>query len=306
MEKIIQKIEEKLGIPDLVTQMDEKLSNSEINSLLMELFSRKAARMQPAELLRQFSQNRFCTPSPLQTIPLKQYEIEWLTHVQQSGFHPVTLSPLAPLGNCSAMGPVHQNKVVSALRGTEVVADATNMLALIIAAAFQKGNKGIRKYAATHRHVRGQYFTNPAFTAHFSVCCMATGGQDQGHFSFECRQLVEHITTYTDFLAREFENDDLVIKLYLKDHQRVFHEKLDSCIQPFKNCYQVDIVHESGNAYYQLLQFKVFLKHKGNSIDLADGGFVDWTQQLLQNKKQRLLISGVGIELIFKIKNGYL
>jgi isocitrate dehydrogenase len=77
-------------------------------------------------------------------------------------------------------------------------------------------------------------------------------------------------------------------------------------IQHLKNSYHVDVVHETGNAYYKLVQFKIFLKHKGSLIDLADGGFVDWTQQLLQNNKQRLLISGVGIELIYKIKNGYL
>lgn len=306
MEKILQNIEEKLGLPRLIAQLDEKLSNSEINSLLMELFRRKATRLQPAELLRQFSQNRFCTPSPLETISLKQYEIEWLTHAQQAGFQPVTLSPLAPLGSCAAMGPVHQNKVVSALRGTEVVADATNILALIIADAFQKERNGIKKYAATHRHVRGQYFTNPAFTAHFSVFCMATGGQDTGHYAFEYQQLTEHITTYADFLSKEFDKDALTVKLYLKDQQTMFHEKLDDYIQHLRNSYQVEVVHEAGSAYYQRVQFKIFLKHKGNSIDLADGGFVDWTQQLLQNRKQRLLISGVGIELMYKIKNGYL
>jgi hypothetical protein len=34
-------------------------------------------------------------------------------------------------------------------------------------------------------------------------------------------------------------------------------------------------------------------------IELVDGGFVDWTQKLLGNKKERLLISGTGIDLQF-------
>ena len=34
-------------------------------------------------------------------------------------------------------------------------------------------------------------------------------------------------------------------------------------------------------------------------IELVDGGFVDWTQKLLGNKKERLLITGTGIDLQF-------
>ena len=45
-------------------------------------------------------------------------------------FEAVELSPLAPLGVCSVVGLASQNKIVSALRGTEVVSDPTNVLAL--------------------------------------------------------------------------------------------------------------------------------------------------------------------------------
>jgi hypothetical protein len=31
-------------------------------------------------------------------------------------------------------------------------------------------------------------------------------------------------------------------------------------------------------------------------VDVGDGGFVDWTQRLLGNRKERLLISGIGID----------
>lgn len=36
-------------------------------------------------------------------------------------------------------------------------------------------------------------------------------------------------------------------------------------------------------------------------IDIADGGFTDWTQQLLNNKKERLLISGFGLSLLYQL-----
>jgi hypothetical protein len=35
---------------------------------------------------------------------------------------------------------------------------------------------------------------------------------------------------------------------------------------------------------------------QGVDHNLVDGGFTNWTQQLLSNAKERLLISGIGIE----------
>ena len=53
--------------------------------------------------------------------------------------------------------------------------------------------------------------------------------------------------------------------------------------------------------YYKLVQFKFFIVRNGQEINLSDGGFVDWTQKLIPNKKHRLIISGVGTELIHKM-----
>ena len=35
-------------------------------------------------------------------------------------------------------------------------------------------------------------------------------------------------------------------------------------------------------------------------VNIGDGGFTDWTQRLLSNGKERLLVSAMGIELIAK------
>jgi hypothetical protein len=95
---------------------------------------------------------------------------------KSKGFTPVTLSPLALFGTCSTVAFVDQNNVVTALRGTEVVSDATNVFAILIARDFKKKkDHGLIKYAATHRHARSQALSNPAFTAHFGIFCLATG-----------------------------------------------------------------------------------------------------------------------------------
>ena len=38
--------------------------------------------------------------------------------------------------------------------------------------------------------------------------------------------------------------------------------------------------------------FKVFR----DGVEIGDGGFVDWTQRLTGNRKERLLITGVGVD----------
>ena len=41
---------------------------------------------------------------------------------------------------------------------------------------------------------------------------------------------------------------------------------------------------------------------EGHGDHLADGGVVDWTQQLLSNAKERLVISGIGSDRVCKLK----
>jgi hypothetical protein len=44
-------------------------------------------------------------------------------------------------------------------------------------------------------------------------------------------------------------------------------------------------------------EFQIYARDKaGTDYFIVDGGFTDWTQQLLSNRKERLLISGMGSE----------
>jgi hypothetical protein len=49
--------------------------------------------------------------------------------------------------------------------------------------------------------------------------------------------------------------------------------------------------------YYRELRFKVYASPaRGPEVELVDGGGTDWTQKLLNNAKERLIISGIGSE----------
>jgi hypothetical protein len=55
----------------------------------------------------------------------------------------------------------------------------------------------------------------------------------------------------------------------------------------------------AGRDYYAAVCFYIYIKDQaGAEHVLADGGFTSWTQQLLNNQKERLLISGIGTERV--------
>ncbi len=52
--------------------------------------------------------------------------------------------------------------------------------------------------------------------------------------------------------------------------------------------------------YYSGMRFNLFATtDEGEELFLVDGGPTDWTQKLLQNKKERLMTSGMGTERFF-------
>jgi hypothetical protein len=61
---------------------------------------------------------------------------------------------------------------------------------------------------------------------------------------------------------------------------------------------------EKENEYYKGIQYKVDITLNNKVYEIGDGGFVDWTQQLLQNKKERFLITGFGFEFMYRILHG--
>ncbi|OXS62745.1 hypothetical protein B1A99_02515 [Cohnella sp. CIP 111063] len=233
-----------LGVDDPVGRLSRRLSASDLNSLLLDVFREKANSSSPADLLRRYEANRFVQPAAVDAIRLKQLELDTLTVARGLDYEPVQLSPLTPLGSCSIVASSDQNKVVSALRGTEVTADATNSLALHIAGGLQAGMLDNRehfvRYSTTHRHVRAQRFEQaPGMLAHFSLFALAASGRDRGSYDF---------------------------------------------------------------VYYKGFQFTVIARIGESTLPIGDGGLVDWTQQLLGSRKERMMISAIGLERLAAIE----
>lgn len=308
MTAIVQKILEKIGRPDLPDLLSNRLSSSELNTLLLALFDLKIQQMTPAGLIRQYDLNRLVKPFDLDPILLRKFELVFLHTFSEFQFMPIELSPVAPLGACSVIGTVDQKKVVSALRGTEVLADATNSIALHICHLKKSGRLtgDMVRFSAVERHLRAQSLPPvPGFNAHFKIGCLVTAGLDTGSLQFEKQSLTEQIRTWAAALDRSAGIQITRVKLQQRDGYGatpVLERLQRHLAESFPGLEVVADPSPGENRYYQGVQFKIVIQlpQQEREIEIADGGFVDWPQQLLQNKKERMLCSGLGVEFLLR------
>ena len=114
---------------DLVDILSERLAASDLQSLLLEVYRRRAAAGDPGELMARYATNRFAKPSALGAGRFLALDALALSLLPE-GFDALELSPVAPLGATAIVTGTSQNRIVSTLRNSEVAADSTNALAL--------------------------------------------------------------------------------------------------------------------------------------------------------------------------------
>ena len=310
---ILDRLAAETGVPNLVEILNDRLSASDLNSLLLEVYNRKTGQISPAGLLRNYRQNRFVQPAQVDAIAFTEFCLEWLKAAQAAGFQPLQLSPVSPLGTCSVVATAHQDKILSALRGTEVVADSTNVLALesVVRRQEQGFPAETLHFSVVHRHVRAQEIPKmPGFSAHFNILGLTSAGRDTGSFDFEKENLRRHIGFYKTCFEEKLHLAPVKIRLKSLDAEgeenRLFQSVL-SFLQKTEPGWPLEVIESKQveQEYYRRLQFKVVIPGFGaQELEIADGGFTDWTQRLSGNRKERLLISGMGLELLYKMWNG--
>lgn len=299
MDKICDSILHKLGDIGLVDKLNT-LSASDLNTILLEIMRQR--KIAPNEMLKAFSQNRFSAPSESSPIEYHKFETFLLELAKDIDIDSIMLSPVAPFGNCSAFGCVNQNNIVSAVRGTEVLADPTNMLATIIADKLKNkkiDNSKPKHFCTTARVTRTQPLMSKAHFAHFGIFCIVSSGKDIGSYLCEKDLLLKQLQYYRLLLLNRY---DAKLSVTLRKRSGYtdsdgFFDKMSQLIQaelPEAN-FEFDIEHENNN-YYKGINFKIYMQKDSQVIEIGDGGFVNWTQQMTGNTKERCLISGIGIE----------
>jgi hypothetical protein len=102
-------------------------------------------------------------------------------------------------------------------------------------------------------------------------------------------------------MKKKFHENQLYIKFLVKENSEQFHELLNQKTNLFWTDKDVITVNDFDNYYYKTIQFKIGIRKNNQEFEIADGGDVDWSQKLLNNKKHRLFISGIGLDLLERI-----
>ena len=243
--------------------LTEQLSPTDLQTLLLDLVRTRAGRVDPARLVRRWTDDRFVTPAAVD--PRRHAALvarAWA--LLPSEFVGVELAPVTPLGTCAAVAEVDQHRIVSTVRGSEVLSDPTNVLALE-AAVRRRNGPGDVHLAAHHRVLRAQRFA-PGAANHFSLLALVSSGRDRGS------QVTE-----LDFLSR---------------HLDAWRTLLTPSLGPAG----FTVTYTEGAPYYAGLRFKIMAETDDGAVEIGDGGLTDWTAKLRADAKERCLISCVATE----------
>lgn len=309
--KILRRLENDPGVSELLDLLGEGLNSSDLQSILIEASRRRSLNKKPSEILKEFRDNRFLKPCDIPQVAFNRFDRQ-AYELLPDDFISIELSPVAPFGSCSSVTELSQNLLISTVRHSEVIADPTNVLAIEAAhrrkALLDKGPETSEpvKLCTSHRLIRAQSFYNEKFTAHFRVFSLITAGRDTGHSEFELYHMEEHIRFYLDLCRQldilekaEVRISDFSGRLPSSLLENVF-ERLRNSFEGVK--YMLDNNRIEARNYYAPLAFRIrFYDSNQQGWDVVDGGFTNWTQLFLNNKKERLLTSAIGTELLFRI-----
>lgn len=283
----------------------EGMSGSDLTTLLLDVMSRRAARRSTGDIVRQYEADRFTRPAQVDPRALLSMSLDAVDALAPD-FEFIEAAPLVPLGTHSVIAGISQNRVVSTIRSTEVAADPTSSLALEAAVrrrALSRTNPKSAEFvqlASIDRVVRAQRFDGPRSFAHFTLLGLVTAGRDLGSRRFEAEAVSTHLqaltavcrsTGCTELLAHftDFDGDNAAV--------------IDACAAALGDDVAIELWPErsAGIGYYESLCFKLSVRTNGETIEVADGGSVNWTQSLLGNRKERLVISGLSLERLAQL-----
>lgn len=290
------------GGPEILDLLADEMSAGDLTTLLLEVFRRRAERRSPAEVMRRYRSDRFVAPAPIGFAALRRVE-DALLSALPDGFETLVLAPVLPLAAHSAVATVDPRKVMATVRGSEVAADPTNGLALeaslrrSLARAADPRSDTLVRLAASQRVTRAQHFTGPGMTAHFQILGLVTAGRDTGNGSFERQQLADHLRFAARAMAAAGARHTEIRLTCLEDASRPVLERVrEECAALPDVSVVEDPDRTTGRGYYTGICFKIFADLGGECPEVGDGGFVDWTRLLTGNRKERLLISGYGVD----------
>jgi hypothetical protein len=359
---LLRRIARTLGGEDIIDAL-VRMPPRDLKSLLLHVFERRAEHLTPLDLLTQYESTPAFAPSFAE--PRVSTTFQHAAFAAADLFEAIELSQLCPLGTMHVLAGIHQNNVLSASRGGEVVADPTPVIALECARRRRHPQDRARplRLCTSRRVMRMQPVPVPGLLPHFSLFAMATAGQKAP--AFETEELRQHLEVYlrlfqslgsqgfrladvavdvSDTEAVEqrltsagvdlqevrrsvrthhFADPDELIRqrglaplrgpvedvlpalgafpAHLAERLRELQVRvLDPLAATFPRVrVRLDLSRLEGLGYYVGSCVRISARApSGDVFPLVDGGFTRWTQELLSDRSERFLITGIGSDLV--------
>lgn len=275
------------------------LSPTDLQSLLIDLNRERASAITPARLAQRWETDRFVQPSGADPRRLAAV-VAQLWQLLPTTVAGLELSPVAPLGTCSAVGAADQNRVLATARTTEVVSDLTNVLALEAARRRRVDRDGPVHLAACHRMLRTQQFP-PGWSQHFQLFALVSSDRDRGSGQTEADLLATHLsywqTVFTTMLPGR------PVEVRYSGFEPVLEQRWTDTVLPAVQDDATDVswVADHGRTRARGYYRTGAVLFSSDDVELGDGGFTDWTAQLLADRKERCLITCFSTEALLRL-----
>jgi hypothetical protein len=255
--------------------------------------------------MRQYARDGFVAPSALD--PRLLHRLDGLALDAAADFDAVALSPVAPLGVCSALAPTSQDRTLTANRGTEVVSDPTNVLALECARRLAQSSARSKpqtvRLCALHQVLRAQPLPpQPGFSRHFRLFALAEAGRALPDDGFEVAAIARHVGVFDRLFDRcaalGCQLPDRRATLFVTAGRDILAQRIRDRLA--HELPHVDVVTELfASRYYDGVRV-LFGAHTcgGEFAPIGDTGRFDWVAKLASNRRLRFVASGLGIQLI--------
>lgn len=272
------------------------LPATDLQTLLIAVARARAGQAAPADVMRRWQQDRFVRPAASDPRRVAAVEAR-LWQLLPAEFTGIDLSPVTPLGTCTAVAPVSQNRIVATVRSAEVVSDSTNALA-VEAAVRRRGQPkdGHADLAACHRQLRAQVF-GPGAPAHFRLFALVSSARGSGSGRTEASLLTRHLAYWLDVLETLLPGRQPGIELSVFGNP-VLAERLTDTVRPAMAARTAFLIDKPGRTrgrgYYAGLALR--LTADQGETELGDGGLTTWTAQLTHDAKERCLVSCIATE----------
>jgi hypothetical protein len=273
------------------------LAGSDLHSVLLEVMQHRARSRTPADVLAQYLRDNFCAPAEIDLRTSLVVDSHLLAAA--TAFEALDLSPVAPLGVSSAIAHTGQNRVLSALRMTEVVSDPTNVLALECARRLRIDQAAQVHLATCQRVLRAQPAPRgPGYSQHFRIFVLASGGREAKDHAFTVQTSVMHIHTMLRALDRLEQSGYAFgarrVEIQTTPERQAIGDRIGESLEIAVARKPLDHAYYSAGLRYQIW----VTAPDGAELPLIDGGAFDWLTRLAANRRAVYIASGAGAQLI--------